>query len=83
MRGYWQVPLTEHASRNAAFISPLGTFHPVMLSFGLKNAPYCFSSLMDQVLQGLGDFALLYLDDVAIFSNTWEEHVNNLPTVLG
>lgn len=83
VRGYWQVPLTERASRYAAFISPLGTFRPVMLSFGLKNAPYCFSSLMDRVLHGLGDFALPYLDDVAIFSNTWEEHVNHLRTVLG
>lgn len=47
VRGYWQVPLTERASRLAAFISPMGTFRPKVLSFGLKNAPYCFSSLMD------------------------------------
>lgn len=53
-----------------------------MLAFGLKNAPYCFSNLMDRVLRGLGDFALPYLDDVAIFSDTWVEHVTHLRTVL-
>lgn len=83
VRGYWQVPLSERASRYAAFICPLGTFRPVMLSFGLKNAPYCFSSLMDKVLYGLADFALPYLDDVAIFSDSWEEHIEHLRIVLG
>ncbi|XP_064465530.1 uncharacterized protein LOC135377174 [Ornithodoros turicata] len=82
VRGYWQVPLTERASRYAAFVSPLGTFRPKMLSFGLKNAPFCFSSLMDRVLKGLGDFALPYLDDIAIFSDSWEEHIRHLRTVL-
>lgn len=82
VRGYWQVPLTERASRYAAFISPLGTFRPLMMSFGLKNAPYCFSRLMDKVLHGLEKFALPYLDDVAIFSDKWEDHVEHLRMVL-
>lgn len=82
VRGYWQVPLTERASRFAAFISPMGTFRPKVLSFGLKNAPYCFSSLMDQVLRGMEDFALPYLDDIAIFSSSWVDHVEHLRAVL-
>lgn len=82
VRGYWQVPLTERASRYAAFVSPLGTFRPRMLSFGLKNAPFCFSNLMDRVLNGLGDFALPYLDDIAIFSDTWDDHIRHLRVVL-
>ncbi|XP_029832045.3 uncharacterized protein LOC115316745 [Ixodes scapularis] len=45
VRGYWQVPLSERASRYAAFISPFGTFRPRVLSFGLKNAPFCFFKL--------------------------------------
>ncbi|KAK8769473.1 hypothetical protein V5799_014060 [Amblyomma americanum] len=82
VRGYWQVPLTEEASRYAAFISPMGTFRPKVLSFGLKNAPYCFSSLMDKVLRGQEEFALPYLDDVAIFSASWSEHMAHLRAVL-
>ncbi|XP_077559082.1 uncharacterized protein LOC144174320 [Haemaphysalis longicornis] len=82
VRGYWQVPLSESASRYAAFISPVGTFRPLMLSFGLKNAPFSFSKLMDIVLRDMQGFALPYLDDVAIFSETWEEHLEHLKSVF-
>lgn len=82
IRGYWQVPLTKRASRYAAFVTPFGTYLPKAMSFGLKNAPFCFSQLMDRVLRGLDAFALPYLDDVAVFSASWEEHLGHLRTVL-
>lgn len=82
VRGYWQVPLTERAQQYAAFVTPFGMFAPTMLSFGLKNAPFCFSSLMSKVLRGMEGFAVPYLDDVAVFSNTWEEHLVHLRSVL-
>lgn len=82
VRGYWQVPLTESASRYAAFISPVGTFRPLVLSFGLKNAPFSFSKLMDIVLKDMQGFAVPYLDDVAIFSDTWEAHIEHLRGVF-
>lgn len=82
VRGYWQVPLSESASRYAAFISPVGTFRPLVLSFGLKNAPFSFCKLMDIVLKDLHNYAVPYLDDIAVFSKTWEEHITHLRTVL-
>ena len=82
-RGYWQVPLTERASRYAAFTSPMGTFRPLVLTFGLKNAPFCFSRLMDRVLEGTQAYALPYLDDIAVFSHSWAEHLSHLRDVLG
>lgn len=82
VRGYWQVPHTEQASRIAAFVSPLGTFRPLMLSFGLKNAPFSFSKLMDNALRSIEGFALPYLDDVATFSGTWSEHMSHLREVF-
>lgn len=82
IRGYWQVPLTTCASRYAAFVSRFGSFRPLMLSFGLKNAPFCFSKLTDRVLHGLNDFALPYLDDVAAFSDSWETHLEHLRKVF-
>lgn len=82
VRGYWQVPLTERASRYAAFVTPFGVYQPVTMAFGLKNAPFCFSRLMDRVLEGLEEFAVPYLDDVAVFSNDWESHLQHTRTVL-
>ena len=37
---------------------------------------------MDQVLQGLEDFSAAYLDDVVIYSETWEEHLEHVRRVL-
>lgn len=37
---------------------------------------------MDKVLAGTDSFAAAYLDDVVVFSNSWEEHLSHLQTVL-
>lgn len=60
----------------------MGLFQFTVLPFGLHGAPATFQRLMDQVLHDCSDFAAAYLDDIVIHSNTWEEHVGHLRTVL-
>ena len=48
--------------------------------FGLCNAPATLSRLMDRVLIGL--HCLFYLDDIIVFSSTWEEHLARLCQVF-
>ncbi|GFX98966.1 hypothetical protein TNCV_4301411 [Trichonephila clavipes] len=81
-KGYWQIPLTPKAQRLAAFTTSFGTYHPLRMPFGLKNAPYYFSRLMAELLQGCKKFALLYLDDVVIFSENWDDHISHIDKVL-
>ncbi|GFY53240.1 transposon Ty3-I Gag-Pol polyprotein [Trichonephila inaurata madagascariensis] len=50
-RGYWQILLSKNAQRYAAFVTNFGTFKPLRLPFGLKNAPYDFSRLMASILK--------------------------------
>ena len=51
--------------------------------FGLCNAPATFSRLMDHVLSGLHwETCLFYLDDIIVFSSTWEEHLARLRQVF-
>lgn len=52
------------------------------MPFGLHGAPATFQRLMDRVLQGCEDCSAAYLDDVVIFSDTWEEHLQHLERVL-
>lgn len=52
------------------------------MPFGLQGAPATFQHLMDQVLRGVGDFAAAYLDDIVIFSETWEDHLTHVRSVL-
>ncbi|GFV20120.1 retrovirus-related Pol polyprotein from transposon 17.6 [Trichonephila clavipes] len=81
-RGYWQIPLSPRAQKYAAFVTTFGTFKPLSLPFGLKNAPYYFSRLMANLLRNCEDFAVPYLDDIAIFSLTWDDHLKHLKDVF-
>ena len=53
-----------------------------MMSFGLCGAPATFQRMMDQVIRGMHKFASAYLDDLIIFSTTWEDHFTHLRAVL-
>ncbi|GFY29319.1 retrovirus-related Pol polyprotein from transposon 297 [Trichonephila clavipes] len=82
-KGSFQIPLTPRAQRYAAFVTPFGTYIPKKMMFGLVCAPYYFCKLMAQVLEGLEQFALPYIDDIAIFSQGWKDHVKHIDIVLG
>ena len=64
-----------------AFVMPFGKYKFLMVPFGLAQAPACFQLLMNQVLEGL-PFAMTYLDDIIIFSNSEEEHLLHLEEVF-
>jgi hypothetical protein len=49
------------------------------MSFGLWNATATFMILMNDVLRlYLDSFVILYLDDILVYSSTWEEHMSHL-----
>ena len=53
-----------------------------VMPFGLSNAHATFQRLMDLVLAGLQYECLVYMDDVIVFSSTFEEHTSRLRSVL-
>lgn len=73
-KGYWQVPLTVRAKELTSFKTLFGLYHFRVMPFGLQGVPATFQRLMDHILQGTREFAAGYLDDVVIFSETWEDH---------
>ncbi|KAJ0039408.1 hypothetical protein NL108_016223 [Boleophthalmus pectinirostris] len=81
-KGYWQVPLEASSRPYTAFRTPAGLYQFTVMPFGLHGAPATFQRLMDRVLQGCEEFSAAYLDDVVIFSETWEQHVQHLKAVL-
>jgi len=81
-RGYWQVPLDDPSVPISAFVTPFGHFQSRYMPFGLRNAPATFSRLVSKLVLGLDTFCAAYLDDIIIFSDTWEERLSHLRTLL-
>ena len=54
-----------------------------MVLFGLAQAPAYFQALISEVLKGLSHFAIAYLDDIIILSQTEEEHLKHLEIIFG
>jgi len=52
------------------------------MPFGLRNAPETFQRLVRNVLAGFELFTGAYLDDIIIFSNTWDDHLKHLKLVF-
>ncbi|CAI6355165.1 unnamed protein product [Macrosiphum euphorbiae] len=81
--GYLQVPLTEEAKAKTSFITPTEKGECERMVFGLINAPYEFSRLMEKVMQHLErDVAMWYLDDILIPARSFEEMMIRLRKVL-
>lgn len=81
--GYWQVKVSDTDKHKTAFTSHAGTFQWKRMPFGLCNAPATFQRTLDKLLAGFRwKTCLVYLDDVIIFSNSFEEHVDHVREVL-
>ena len=82
-QGYWQVPMEPSSCEKTAFITTAGLYEFNVMPFGLTNAPATFQRMMDLLLAGLKwKCCLVYLDDIIIFSKTFEQHLSDLGDVL-
>ena len=81
--GYHQVAMHDDSKEKTAFIAHSGLYEFNVLSFGLTNAPPNFQRLMSKVLHGLDwKICLIYIDDIIIFSASYEEHLARLRLVF-
>ena len=81
--GYWQIPVAEEDQPKTAFTCTEGLFEFSVMPFGLCNAPATYQRAMQQVLSPmLWKYALVYIDDVLVYSSTFEEHVRHVRAVL-
>ncbi|GFW28097.1 retrovirus-related Pol polyprotein from transposon opus [Trichonephila clavipes] len=81
-KGYWQIPMAEEAKPYTAFVTHHGHYQFCVMPFGMKNAGSTFQKVMDQVLVKHRAYCRSYIDDVAVFSKTWEQHMKHLCVVF-
>ena len=82
--GYWQVEIEEEDKEKTAFqMGGLGFYEFNRMPFGLCNAPATFQRLMERCMGDLNlRDCLIYLDDIVIFSSTFQEHLEHLEAVF-
>ncbi|KAE8183331.1 hypothetical protein CF335_g8352, partial [Tilletia laevis] len=83
IRGYHQLGVQESDRWKTAFVCHKGLFQYKTVPFGLRNAPAVFQRLMDKVLGPLRwNQAVVYIDDAVVATDTMEEHLQALDTLL-
>ena len=81
LKGYWQVSLTPRAREASAFVTRDGLYECEVMPFGMKNAASTFQTLMTIILGGIRG-CTMYIDDIVIYSRTWEKHLRILERVF-
>ncbi|MBW0548945.1 hypothetical protein O181_088660, partial [Austropuccinia psidii MF-1] len=84
LRGaYNLLRIKEGDEHLPAFRAKYGSYEYLVMPFGLTNSPAYFHNLVNDIFGDFLDiFAVVYLDDIMIFSSSQEEHVKNVASVL-
>ena len=82
--GYWQVEMKEEDKYKTAFsVGNLGFYECNRMAFGLTNAPATFQSLMERTMGEMNlRECLIFLVDILIFSENFEDHLKRLEAVF-
>lgn len=77
------MELAKEDCEKTAFTTGSGLYHFKVMPMGLTNAPATFQRLMEMLLRGVPwNTCLVYLDDVLIFSQTFEDHLQHLEEIF-
>jgi len=80
---YYQILMAEADIHKTAFKTPFGSYEWLVMPQGLCNAVATFQRYMNWVLRDyVGRFCAVYIDDIAIWSNSIEEHEEHVRLIL-
>ena len=82
-KAHHQGNVSESSKPVTAFVTPWGLYEWNRIPFGLTGAPGRFQKYMNEILNDYrGRFCIPYLDDIIIYSSTFEGHLDHLGAVL-
>jgi hypothetical protein len=83
LAGFTQLEMDEESREPTAFRCHRGHFQFLRMPFGYRNGPSVFQRVMMNILSPyLWIFALVYIDDIVIYSKSFDEHIDHLDSVL-
>ena len=77
--GFWQVPLTESASKLTTFITPVGRFKFLRMPFGITSAPEIFQRHLQDLLPKVKR-SEVFMNDFLVHATNEAEHNHRLDT---
>lgn len=81
--GYFEIPLASEDRPKTAFSTRDNHYQFTVLPQGIKNGPPTFQRIVNQVLgPARNNYCLAYIDDIIIFSQTFEDHLSHLDDIL-
>jgi cleavage and polyadenylation specificity factor subunit 1 len=84
--GFWQISLHANSVPKTAFTLPgLGQYEWLMSPMGLVCCPASLQRLMEKLMDKLMDKIkniIMYIEDLLIHSQTYEQHFNSLELVM-
>jgi hypothetical protein len=84
LKGFHQIPIEPESRKFMRIIFHLGVYEYLRMPFGIKNAPSHFQRMMDSIFGSFirQNWMMVYIDDIIIYSEDWETHVEKIATVL-
>lgn len=81
---FWSIPIRPRDRHKTAFITRSGQYEWHFMSFGLRTSAATFQKMLSGVLRrhGLSKFCVNYLDDILVFSDSYEEHLQHLALIF-
>lgn len=81
---FWSIPLKIEDRYKTAFVTQEAHFQWTCLPFGLKTSSAIFQRILSTIIRKhkLSDFTVNYIDDILVFSETYEEHIEHISLLL-
>ena len=80
---YYSFELDDESKELCTIVTPYGKYQYQRMAMGLKPAPDVAQYYIEKTLHGLKEESVeVYIDDVGPFSNSYEEHMQLIKTVV-
>lgn len=81
---FWSIPIRIEDRHITGFVTQSGHYQFRCLPFGLKSCSSIFQRILGGIIQKykLSNFCINYLDDILIFSESFEKHVEHIRLLM-